>query len=75
MAAAELPPNIQQALLLLAAAQAIGLLPPNFNNNLSTYDDMQIFELIIFYNNEFGILPNDTLLARVEKLRSFLADC
>jgi hypothetical protein len=58
------PPNIPN----------IGTLPPNFNQDLSTYDHVQILALIIFYREDFGILAGDSLVLRVEKLHRFLAE-
>jgi hypothetical protein len=38
------------------------------------YQHGDILSLIIFYNENFGIVPNDSLEARVEKFRKFLTE-
>ncbi|KIL59936.1 hypothetical protein M378DRAFT_199975 [Amanita muscaria Koide BX008] len=47
---------------------ALGSTPPHFNPNLPTYNHDTIYQLIIFYNDDFGILPGDTLSSRVENI-------
>ncbi|KAM6492185.1 hypothetical protein JOM56_011909 [Amanita muscaria] len=53
---------------------ALGSTPPHFNPNLPTYNHDTVYQLIIFYNDDFGILPGDTLSSRVESFRRFLVE-
>jgi hypothetical protein len=64
-------PNRQQ---LFAPAQlpAVGTTPPNFDEDLPNYRHMHILNLIIFYNDDFGIQHADTIGTRIDKFRRFL---
>lgn len=64
----------RNALVPLAQIPPLGDIPPNFNPNPSSYNHAEIYRLIIFYNDDFGIVQADTLLARVESFRRFLAE-
>jgi len=53
-----------------AAASPVGAVPPwHFNSN--NYTHAAILRLVIFYNDDFGIVAGDLLDVRKEKLRSF----
>ncbi|KAF8886348.1 hypothetical protein BD779DRAFT_1471205 [Infundibulicybe gibba] len=51
---------------------AIGAVPPNFNPDINSYSDRDILNLIVFYNDNFEILPSDALRTRIEKFQRFL---
>ncbi|KAK0183797.1 hypothetical protein F5146DRAFT_1146989 [Armillaria mellea] len=53
----------------------VGSIPPEFKGRIGKYSDMDILEMIIFYNNLFGIARSDVLSERINKFRSFLSDC
>jgi hypothetical protein len=71
-AAMSLAPDIQEALVLPPQTSVIDAIPPNFKLNLSTYQHLDILNLIIFYNEDFGVVPHDSLGTRIEKFRQFL---
>lgn len=54
-------------------AADIGLVPTPFDNNISAYTHAQILDLIIFYNDDFGIVPGEALSSRQNKVLYFLA--
>jgi hypothetical protein len=39
----------------------MGDIPPNFNTDIYQYHHIHIYNLIIFYNKDFGIVANDIL--------------
>jgi hypothetical protein len=51
---------------------AIGSVTANFNGAVVTYDDLQILEMILFYNDDFGIRLEDSLGTGMLKFREFL---
>jgi hypothetical protein len=59
---------------LVAPAQVpnIGDKPANFNNNLTNYTHKDILQIIIFYNDSFGIFPGDHVETWRDKFRDFL---
>ena len=53
-----------------AAASPVGAVPPwHFNSN--SYTHAAILRLVIFYNDDFGIVAGDPVEVRREKLRFF----
>lgn len=54
---------------------AIGDTPPNFLGDIANYEHINILILIMFYNDDFGIVNGDNLGARQNKVRSFLKEC
>ncbi|KAF8076856.1 hypothetical protein FPV67DRAFT_1472901 [Lyophyllum atratum] len=52
----------------------VGDVPPNFKTRIDEHTGDEILELIVFYNDDFGILPGDGIATRHKKLRSFLSD-
>lgn len=73
IAARSLGPDIGEALVFPPQTPVVDAVPPNFNFNLSTYQHLDILNLIIFYNDDFGIVPYDSLETRIEKFRRFLS--
>jgi hypothetical protein len=65
-------PSLQHLLLPPAVAPKIGSTPPDFINNGADYQLSDIISLIVFYNEDFGIVVGDTIPQCVEKLRRFL---
>jgi hypothetical protein len=51
----------------------LGDIPPNFNDNLPSYNHGDILQLIIFYNDDFGIVQGNTLPSRIDSFRRFLS--
>jgi len=64
----------RNALVPLAQIPLLGDIPPNFNHNITSYNHNEILRLIIFYNNDFGILQGDTVPSRIDRFRRFLSD-
>ncbi|KAH9995823.1 hypothetical protein BJV77DRAFT_942690 [Russula vinacea] len=50
----------------------IGATPPQFISRPQEYRHANIYALIIFYNDNFDIRVNDTLITRINKLHRFL---
>jgi hypothetical protein len=69
-----LPVDVREAIGAPSQVPGIETTPPNFNPNLSTYQHIDILNLIIFYNEDFGIVPNDSLGARIQKFHRFLTE-
>jgi hypothetical protein len=65
-------PNLQQHLVTPAIVPAIGSTPPNIIDNLAALQPPDIINLIIFYNEDFGIVVGDTVSQCVEKFYQFL---
>ena len=57
-----------------APVHAIGDLPPNFNPKVEGYKHIDILRLIVFYNENFGIVAADTIANRNSKFRRFLTE-
>ncbi|KAG5635666.1 hypothetical protein H0H81_010485 [Sphagnurus paluster] len=53
---------------------AIGDVPVNFKQDLSTYNRKDIAEMILFYNIDFGIILNDNVSQRRDKLTRFFTE-
>ena len=51
----------------------IGSVPPYFNINVASYTAKEIAKLILFYNEDFGIVENDDEAVRRSKLIMFLS--
>jgi hypothetical protein len=64
---------VQNGLIAPAKSHDIGATPPNFNSDIPAYHHNDIYDLIIFYNDDFEIVVGDTLLVRVDKFRRFLS--
>jgi hypothetical protein len=73
LAQALVPPNIRP-LVPPAMIATVGALPRDFNPDLGNYQNIQILNHIIFYNDDFGIVVGDPLSARIEKFCGFLAE-
>jgi hypothetical protein len=52
----------------------VGTTPPNYNPDSPNYHNIDILNLIVFYNDNFGTGPLDTLGGRVEKFQLFSTD-
>ena len=64
-----------QAVLVAPAVVAnIGDLPPDFEADIHGYRHDDILRLIIFYNDDFAIIPGDVVHIRIQKFRRFLLD-
>jgi hypothetical protein len=65
---------------LPAAAQnfqpnaAVGDVPNPWNPNIDAYQHLDILQLIIFYNDDFGIIAGDPITTRRSKVRTWLID-
>ncbi|KAF8884373.1 hypothetical protein BD779DRAFT_1472138 [Infundibulicybe gibba] len=71
-AAHGLHPTIQQAIAALNPPPPVGSLPTTFKPDVTDYDHLDILNLIVFYNQDFEILPNDSIATRIKKLQWFL---
>ena len=55
-----------------AAASPVGaVLPWDFNSKFGNYTHATILRLVIFYNDDFGIVAGDPVEVRREKLQFF----
>jgi hypothetical protein len=52
----------------------IGSTPPNFNPKVEHYQHIDILEMVVFYNESFGITAGDTLSNRIMKFKRFLTE-
>ncbi|EDQ99263.1 uncharacterized protein LACBIDRAFT_335187 [Laccaria bicolor S238N-H82] len=64
--------NVQDILIAPAEEPAVGTVPPNFSTNFSAYTTADFVRLIIFYNEDFGIVVGDTIESSINKLCGFL---
>ena len=64
----------RNALVPLDPIPAVGDIPPNFNHNLPSYNHTDILRLIIFYNDDFGIVQGDTVPSQIDSFRRFLSE-
>jgi len=48
--------------------------PPQFDPRVEAYWHLDILKMIVFYDDNFGIVAQDDLLERMLKFRAFLAD-
>jgi hypothetical protein len=53
---------------------AVGDVPNPWNSFLESYRLLDIFKLVIFYNDDFGIVAGDPLHARIFKVRIWLLE-
>jgi len=51
----------------------IGAVPPGFQTNISGYSRADITKLIVFYNQDFGILIGDDETEQRRKLTIFMS--
>jgi hypothetical protein len=65
-------PTVQQLLVHPIQAPSLATTPPNFNPNYAVYQRSDIIYLIIFYNEDFGILAGDTVQQCISKFHRFL---
>ena len=63
---AQFPPN--------GVASATGSIPPQFDPRVEAYGHLDILKMIVFYDDNFGIVAQDDLVERMLKFRAFLAD-
>lgn len=65
---------------LPAAAQnfqpnaAVGDIPNPWNPNIDAYQHLDILQLVIFYNDDFGIIAGDPVATRRYKVRTWLVE-
>jgi hypothetical protein len=52
----------------------IGSKPPDFDPYVEGYATHTILEMIVFYNETFGIVPQDNYRIWLSKFRRFLAE-
>jgi hypothetical protein len=64
--------NLQDVLIAPAQDPPVGTVPPNFSRNFAMYARADIIRLIIFYNDDFGIVVGDTLQISIDKFHKFL---
>lgn len=57
-----------------AAAAEIGTQPPDFDPYVEVYSDKAILEMMVFYNETFGFVPQDDHRIWVSKFRRFFAE-
>lgn len=50
----------------------IGAVPIDFNPEVMAYMHIEILQMVIFYNNSFGIEADDVIGIRVQKFCRFL---
>ena len=53
-------------------AADIGSTPQNLQRVLSTYTGLDILRMAVHYNEDFGIVGDDLVQARIDKSRAFL---
>ncbi|KAF8870938.1 hypothetical protein CPB85DRAFT_1353299 [Mucidula mucida] len=68
------PPNIALQLADIVPAPRVGETPPQFQGGLASYSNAEILRMIVFYNDDFGIVLNDSLAMRIDKFRSYLSE-
>ena len=52
----------------------VGAVPPQFNPDVDSYQHIDVLQLIIFYNDDFGIQVGDQLPERKRKVRNWLME-
>lgn len=52
----------------------IGDVPPAWNGHIDEYLHVDILRAVIFYNDDFGIVPGDSMVLRREKFRNWLSE-
>jgi hypothetical protein len=55
-------------------AHPVGSVPNPFNATLESYTHAEILQMVVFYNDDFGIDPLDGLPERLMKFRQFLTE-
>jgi hypothetical protein len=59
--------------LQAAIVPAVGVVRNNFNGNPSSYTHQEILNMVIFYNEDFNILPGDDVATRRNKFREWIS--
>jgi len=49
-------------------------MPPDFDADLENYHHLDICKLVVFFNEMFGIVPQDNLGLRIRKFRRYLSE-
>lgn len=65
----EFPPDV-----LPDDIPSIGDTPPEFQAKLDGYNHIDVLRMVAFYNDTFGILPQDNLGDRIDKFRRYLTE-
>jgi hypothetical protein len=52
----------------------IGDVPQGWDGHIAAFQHIHILRLVIFYNDDFGIVMNDKIPSRREKLRTWLLE-
>ena len=47
---------------------------PQHNGHIDEYLHVDILRAVIFYNDDFGIVPGDSMVLRREKFRNWLSE-
>ena len=53
---------------------AIGDVPQGWDGHIGAYQQIHILRLVIFYNDNFGIVVNDDMPTRREKVKTWLEE-
>jgi len=61
-------PQLNQLAMAYQPQAPIDAVPPNWDAHIMGYSDIDIIRLVIFYNDDFGIVANDVESRRKEKL-------
>ncbi|KAF8867709.1 hypothetical protein BD779DRAFT_1637065 [Infundibulicybe gibba] len=72
VAAQKLDPAILHGILPHGPPAMIGATPQSFNPNVEGYNNRDILRMVIFYNENFEIVPDDELQDRIGKFHRFL---
>ncbi len=57
-----------------APSAEIGSTPPDFYPYVEVYNNVTILKMMVFYNENFGIIPGDDYKIRVSKFHHFFAE-
>ena len=68
------PPALPQAAQNYQPNAQIGQVPNPWNPNLDSLQHLEILQLVIFYNDNFGIIVGDQVGTRRQKVRNWLVD-
>ena len=68
------PAALVQAIQAFQPHGVVGTVFPQFNPNVDAYQHIDILHLVIFYNDDFGILLGDQLPERKRKIRNWLME-
>jgi hypothetical protein len=66
------PQNVLPTTPANAPIPAVGSVPPNFNDLPTSYSHSYILDLMIFYNDDFGIVLGDSIADRMAVLHKWL---